>query len=805
MQVYSESRDIEREFPGARGFGFIRYVAPQQQAEFVEYARQDRPDKTFNIRQLNSHADGLFVIQYIEPELKNKQAVGLDIGSESARRQAAMESAKHNEVRLTAPITLVQASNKIRHGFLILMPIYRSSIVPQNIEERIANIQGWSYAPILVDEVLNTVNAIKSDVAFSIKDIEAKTSTTFYQFGQSDADVTDYRVSRSIKLLGRHWALELTAKQSFIDSLSLPPKHRVFVTTMGATILVMLFFFILQLAVMRRVQASAYKAQLSEVTATVLRQANDKLELEVSKRIKQISEVSVLQRSILEGAGYAIIATDENGTLTLFNPAAEQLLGYSAEELIGKHTQASFHVIEEVVARAEFLSTELGQIIEPGFETFVAKARFGETDINPWTYVHKSGRHIPVQVNVSSLYDNEHKLFGFLGIAYDLTEQLEHEHELAEATEQARQANEAKSKFLANMSHEIRTPLNGIYGTLQVIKKEVASEQGSDLLNKALYSSQSLNIIINDILDFSKIEAGKLVLESCIINLPELLEYLRSDLCLMATRKNIEFNFSNRVQQQYWQGDATRIKQILLNIGSNAIKFTESGSVTLSASYDETQQHLVFAIKDTGIGIELAQQRRLFQRFEQADSSTTRKFGGSGLGLSITYSLVALMNGKVAVESELGQGTTFIVSLPVNKAKAPEIKQKSENAEAINFAGKTILVAEDNEINRMVVEGMLAPTQANLIFACNGLAAVTTHKENLPDVILMDIQMPEMDGVEACRKIKFTHPNTPIIALTANAMNEDIKKYEQEGFDGYLAKPVEMSTLLDKLKQTLLG
>jgi CheY-like chemotaxis protein len=276
-------------------------------------------------------------------------------------------------------------------------------------------------------------------------------------------------------------------------------------------------------------------------------------------------------------------------------------------------------------------------------------------------------------------------------------------------------------------------------------------------------------------------------------------------LCLMATRKNIEFNFSNRVQQQYWQGDATRIKQILLNIGSNAIKFTESGSVTLSASYDETQQHLVFAIKDTGIGIELAQQRRLFQRFEQADSSTTRKFGGSGLGLSITYSLVALMNGKVAVESELGQGTTFIVSLPVNKAKAPEIKQKSENAEAINFAGKTILVAEDNEINRMVVEGMLAPTQANLIFACNGLAAVTTHKENLPDVILMDIQMPEMDGVEACRKIKFTHPNTPIIALTANAMNEDIKKYEQEGFDGYLAKPVEMSTLLDKLKQTLLG
>ena len=945
MQAYSASRDVAKEFPGANGFGLIRYVTPEQREAFIDHARQDRPDKTFAIRQFKAHSDSLMIIQYIEPEQKNNEALGLDIGSEAMRRRAALDSAKYNDVRLTAPIQLVQDRQQTRYGFLILLPIYRANSPLQSLEERLANIQGWSYAPIFADEVLNSNIATQNDVVLSINDIDGGSSTLFYQFGQMDEQITGSKVNTSIQLYGRNWVLELNATQAFIDSLLLPTQRQAFFIAMVVTFLLMLLVFSIQLSVARRIQTLAHKAELSRVTENALKQANKKLENEVAQRIQQISQVSAVQRSILDGAGYAIIATDEEGLITVFNPAAENLLGYSAQEVIGKHSPATFHIVEEVIAKAEVLSKEFGYTVEPGFEVFVAKARLGEADNNPWTYVHKNGRHISVRLSVSSLFDNQHNLFGFLGIAYDQTAQLEHERALAEANilqrsilesagyaiiatsevgivtafnpaaeqllgysadevmgkpippklhvieevvaraeqlsnelgyqikpgfevivakarlgkpdihhwtyvhksgrripvrlnvsslmdyqqnlvgflgiaydqteqlehdrvladarEQAEQANKAKSMFLANMSHEIRTPLNGIYGALQIIEQEDISAQSKELLNKALYSTKNLNIIINDILDFSKIEANKLELENAVFSLPEVLEHLRSDLSMMASEKGIEFILANKVDHQHWQGDSTRIRQILLNIAANAIKFTSSGNVSLNVDFDEAQGHLVFATVDTGIGMDKIQQQKLFQRFEQADTSTTRKFGGTGLGLSITHSLVTLMNGQISVESERGVGSIFIVRLPLKKATAPVIEHKILTVEEMNFAGKTILIAEDNEINQLIVQAMLEPTQATLIFANNGLEAVRALQNTTADLVLMDIQMPVMDGIEASRQIKKFAPSLPIIALTANAMSDDIARYEREGFVGHLAKPVELSLLLTKVKQTL--
>lgn len=803
MQVYSASRNVNEEFPGANGFGLIRYVKPEQVEQFVESARQERPDNTFKLRQLNQHSDALFVIQYIEPEASNKAALGLDIGSEPNRRHGALEAAKYNEVRLTAPIKLVQANEQTSYGFLILMPIYGVNSPLVSTQDRLANIKGWVYAPIFADDVLNSSIATQSDVILRIKDIEEGAATLFYQFGLMDDASTAPLASTSIHLYGRNWNLELTAKPAFIDSLLLPMRHQTFFNIIGLTFLVMLLVFSIHLTLARIAQTLAHKAELSKVKENALQLANIELEKEVSNRMMQISQVSALQRSILESAGYAIVATDEDGIITVFNPAAETLLGYSATEVIGHGSPASFHLVEEVVARAAALSKEFAYTIEPGFEVFVAKARLAIADINPWTYVHKSGRHIPVKLNVSSLRDEQGHLFGFLGIAYDQTEQLEHERVIAEAKLMAEQANEAKSKFLANMSHEIRTPLNGIYGTLQVLQNEVVSMQGRERLAKALYSSKCLNIIINDILDFSKIEAGKLLLENSQFNLNELLEYLRSDLSMMASSKHISFNLINEVTHPFWQGDPTRIRQVLLNVASNAIKFTEVGQVNLRVHYELAEQSLVFEIEDTGIGIEQEQQNRLFQRFEQADTSITRKFGGTGLGLSITHSLVTLMAGHIAVKSEIRVGTTFTVTLPLQQAAELTIEQQELKAEDIDFSGKTILVAEDNEINQMVVQAMLEPTQASLIFVWNGLEAINVLQTEHPDVILMDIQMPVMDGMEACRQIKATHPTLPIIALTANAMSDDINLYKREGFSDHLAKPIELTLLLTKLQHTL--
>ena len=313
MQAYSQTRDIETEFSGANGFGLIRLITPEQQSLFTEQARQDRPDKTFDIRQLAPHQDNLFVIQYIEPEQKNQQAVGLDIGSEPGRRFAAIESAKHNQVRLTSPITLVQAEDKVRHGFLIMMPIYSSTPVPKSIEQRLNSVTGWTYASILIGDVLNSMSVLKPDVVFNITDVEFETATSFFQFGTLDKGIPDYHSNTAIDLFGRHWQLQLTAKQAYIDALLLPKNYQIFATTLGATVLLMLIVFSVQLTMLRRAQASAYKAEIAKITEENLKQVNHRLEDEVSRRTKEISEVSALQRNILEGAGYAIVATDEIG------------------------------------------------------------------------------------------------------------------------------------------------------------------------------------------------------------------------------------------------------------------------------------------------------------------------------------------------------------------------------------------------------------------------------------------------------------------------------------------------------------
>ncbi|WJG08176.1 CHASE domain-containing protein [Aliiglaciecola sp. LCG003] len=799
MRRYALTRDYVNEFPGARGFGFIRYIQPEQKENFIAQAREDRPDNQFSIKQLTANTDSLFVIQYISPEGPNFQAIGLDIGSEKMRRQAALDAARLNTLRLSGPITLIQAKQKALHGFLILMPVYTTEVVAETEQGRLENLVGWSYAPLLIDEVLGSLISSNDDLTLTISDNTEQASTTFFSYDNSDAERTAYTASQSIDILGRNWQLQLVAKQPYITSLLLPSPSLSFWQIIGITLLIVLGLFTLQLSISRSNQIKRHRIEMAIERETALTTANKNLENEVAERTKEISRVSVLQRSILHGAGYAIIATDEEGLITIFNPAAERLLGYTSDEVVGKHTAALLHLPEEVVARAKQLSLELGMHIEIGFEAFVAKARLGEPDVNRWTYIDKLGRHIPVRLNVSSLCDDDGQTIGFLGIAFDLSEQIKREKELADAKELAEQANSIKSKFLANMSHEIRTPMNGIYGTLQLLKNEQLTSQGQDLLAKATYSTDVLIVIINDILDFSKIEAGKLTLENDTFKLSTITEHLMSDLYVIAKQKGIALRLQRNVSHDYWLGDSVRVQQILLNIMSNAIKFTPSGEVTCIIDYAPANDSLIFTITDTGIGMSQGVVDRLFQRFEQADSSTTRKFGGTGLGLSITQSLVALMNGDISVESQEGIGSTFKVSLPLHKAQANENHAPVAKSDTLELNSKVILVAEDNEINQTIIEAMLAPTNATLWFAENGRVAIDLAHQKSPDIILMDIQMPEMDGVEACIQIKRQQPNLPIIALTANVMAEDIAMYKRVGFDAHVAKPAEKAKLIDAI------
>lgn len=376
---------------------------------------------------------------------------------------------------------------------------------------------------------------------------------------------------------------------------------------------------------------------------------------------------------------------------------------------------------------------------------------------------------------------------------------------LSDAKIEADAANQAKSTFLSNMSHEIRTPLNAIHGVLQIMKQRNTDAQNTPLIEKATLSSSSLMTIINDILDVSKIESGNINLEIVPFEMTKVIELVMSEQLPLAITKGVAMCHS--VPQNWrdgWLGDPVRIKQILLNLVSNAVKFTDTGNITIDILADD--ENLSFEVSDTGIGMNQNAIDKLFQRFEQADESITRRFGGTGLGMSITASLVSLMKGNIKVKSVEGVGSTFTVSLPLATADINPIANGEESdLTPPALSGHHIVIAEDNEINQVVIQNMLEPTALDIVVVDNGQRAIEQVDLRQPSLILMDIQMPVMGGIAACQAIKEQYPNLPIIALTANVMEDDVKAYYAAGFDGHIGKPIDIGTLYRELKRWLLA
>lgn len=375
---------------------------------------------------------------------------------------------------------------------------------------------------------------------------------------------------------------------------------------------------------------------------------------------------------------------------------------------------------------------------------------------------------------------------------------------LATALEQADSANKSKSAFLANMSHEIRTPMNGILGTLQVLERENINNKARSLVSKATYSAVTLLTIINDILDYSKIEANKLSFEAHPFSILAVIESVMSDLGVDAKNKGIEL--TKHIQPDFvdgWMGDLVRVRQIVLNLASNAVKFTEKGGVKINVGVEQTnnnQEQLCIEVVDTGIGMNDDAKQSIFERFTQADSSTTRKFGGTGLGMSITLNLVKMMQGDIEIESDAGRGATVMVKLPLDRAELSNEPKANEQKAPPLLREMRILVAEDNMINRAVLESMLAPTEAQVDMVENGKLALEAVEQHHYDLVLMDIQMPVMDGIEACRLIKDKKPDLPVIALTADVMTQDVERYLQYGFIEHIGKPIDMNKLYHHLQ-----
>ncbi|RMA82597.1 response regulator [Umboniibacter marinipuniceus] len=392
----------------------------------------------------------------------------------------------------------------------------------------------------------------------------------------------------------------------------------------------------------------------------------------------------------------------------------------------------------------------------------------------------------------------------------DLDEKVQQKTlEAVNAMEAAERASKAKSEFLATMSHEIRTPLNAIIGFIQLLERADLGKREQNFLNNMSTASQGLLALINDLLDISKIEAGKLTLESIAFplnkTLEEIIHLYAAKADELGNKLHFESVFSNDLVVI---GDPYRLSQVIKNFISNSVKFTKAGHVTLGLdgkTLDDNTISLNIVVTDTGIGITEAQQKTLFEKFSQADSSTTREYGGTGLGLAICAQLATLMDANIDVSSEQGIGSTFTISLtlPIDQAEYQTDETQANNAD---LSGLHILLAEDNPVNQLLAVSLLEDNNATVEVADDGLEAIAMCTDNESfDVILMDVQMPNMDGLTASRALRDQGITLPIIALTANATPEDRKHCLEAGMSEFMTKPFNVSELLSVITKATRG
>jgi PAS domain S-box-containing protein len=489
-----------------------------------------------------------------------------------------------------------------------------------------------------------------------------------------------------------------------------------------------------------------------------------------------------------------IILVNQEGSIIFINPKCEELFEYNAAELVGKKIEMLIpketNVNHANMRDSYFLNPEI-RSMGAGRDLYGLK---------------KSGKIFPVEIGLNYFQNNEQKL-AFATIV-DISERKQKEA-LEKAKELAEKTNRIKDEFLANMSHEIRTPMNAILGFTDLIAHKLRGEEELEYVNSIKIAGENLLNIINDILDLAKIESGMMTFEMYTLDILGLCKSIDVLFRPKAQMKNIVLSFTCEADIPYVvYGDTTRLTQIIVNLVSNAIKFTNYGQVSVNArvlNYDNDFVRIEFRISDTGIGMTEDKLDIIFDRFKQAENYTTRKYGGTGLGLSIVKKLVELQNGEISVQSESGVGSQFVFSIPfkMNREKVITITT-GDNLQpgAKDFGYLKILVAEDNELNVLLMKAVFK--QYNIIpdIALNGKIAIELLKETNYHILLLDMQMPEMDGYQTASYIRGEMKlNVPIIALTAHAMTGEKERCLQMGMNDYVSKPFEPEVLIKKIIQ----
>jgi len=513
------------------------------------------------------------------------------------------------------------------------------------------------------------------------------------------------------------------------------------------------------------------------------------LDEQIDKRVQAEHMLRIREekyRNIAANMRLGLLEVDNNDHISFVNQSFCDMSGYTVEELMGAEASTLFAKDEQVAILRQ--KTDL--------------RRNGHSDAYELKVYNKKGEPKWWLISGAPHYNDKGDLIGSIGIHLDITGQKRLEHDLKEAKLQAEKSAEAKELFLANMSHEIRTPMNAIMGMSQQLYKTTLTSRQSTFLHAILHSAEHLLVIINDILDISKIEAGKLNLEAIGFSMQESVQGALEVMQHKAEEKGLVLKaVIDEAVNEVLIGDPHRFKQVLLNMISNSIKFTEKGSVTIGCSVLATaagRQTIQIAVTDTGIGMDEAYLGQLFNKFSQEDDSVARKYGGTGLGMSICKKLIELMDGRIEVSSKKNEGTAITFILPFQTGNQSDLPAKEEMVfNSSLLAGCRILLVEDNEMNRLVATTTLEHYSVELQEAVNGEEAIRMLKNAHFDLVLMDVQMPVMNGIEATHAIRRDISATiPIIALTANAIKGESDKCIAAGMNAYISKPFQEQVLV---------
>ncbi len=802
---YVDSLVGEQNYPGLEGLGFIAYV-PGNELQAFEASVQIDAASEYHVRPPGQRRE-YFPVQYVEPLEKNTWVLGFDIGTEANLRAAAERARDTGQPAISSKMVLPEQmlstdshhhsrEEMARAGLFLFLPVYRDLTPLATVAERRAALVGWVFALLQTHDLMRGLPGTASrEIHFEIFDgMQATPETMLFNHAMDlhGPGLVTYVEQTTIEVGGRTWMLRFGKLPAFDAALN---RQLPRLTLLGGLVISLLLFGVTWSLTTTQKRALALANRMTER----LREA----EARYRTLVEQLPAITY------------IVEFGEDVKTTYISPQVESLLGFSPEEWLADP------------------DLWIKQIHPDDRERVLAEVRRKDAAGEPldleYRVVARDGRLLWFHNKSMPVRDETGQVRYSHGIMLDITERKRAEEELVKANEALAAANaravemmielekardaaqaaaRAKAEFLANMSHEIRTPLNAIIGMTGLLLDTELSPEQRDYVETIRSSGDALLTIINDILDFSKIEAGKLELETQPFDLRDCVEECLDLVAVKAAEKGLDLAYIiDDETPNTLIGDVTRLRQILVNLLSNAVKFTERGEVVVSVTsrpLGDNRYEVHFAVKDTGIGIAPEHMDRLFEAFTQVDASTTRKYGGTGLGLAISKRLAEMMGGSMWVESEVGRGSTFHFTILAEAAPTP-LRVYLQGVQP-QLAGRRVLIVDDNATNRRILSHQTRSWGMIPRAAASGAEALAWLRQGEPfDLAILDLHMPEMDGLTLAREIrKLRDAETlPLVMLTS--VGGQAREARELGFAAYLTKPVKPSQLYDVLVKVLAG